>query len=572
MTKLYIGVFFLFGLHYSAQESKTVWQKDLKSSTQDFLSAMTSTLDRQLMLAGSSINQKKPQLPTGSVQNKGYDYHAVKLDQNGNKVWDRYFGGTRHDYLMASISTQEGGFLLAGTSLSNQSGEKVSDNVGGSDVWIIRLDENGEDLWQQTLGTSGNDEAGAVVQTTDQGFFVAGNINSHQQLFGSKDVFISKLSKEGKLIQTTVLGGTGLDEVTAMIATEDGGSLIAIYTTSGATEDKVWTVPEKSTGPSTDQRGADTPIKRSSDLLESLMATTTTAGSYGGSAVSRQLYGKSEDNMGSGDYWIVKLDKDGKIEWQKSYGGRDDDRAKAISFTENGYLIAGESRSQSSGNKKENSKEGTDVWMISVDKEGSELWQKNYSFGNRDVVMSLDVIRKTGRNNQSEDRGYLIGGYTQAEEKIEADDEKFWMLYLDPKGKEEWRKHVEGKSRKKEERLVSAKLQYDGTFLLAGTSAEELGQENWKVVKLGSKELEDLVEKQEIRIYPNPVDDYAYVEIGLEFQEAEIALYDMTGRQIQTIKTKNKVTKINTASLPQGVYLVAAKTENTVVNAKIVKK
>ena len=107
---------------------------------------------------------------------------------------------------------------------------------------------------------------------------------------------------------------------------------------------------------------------------------------------------------------------------------------------------------------------------------------------------------RTTKNNQSEDKGFLIGGYTQAEEKIQTDDEKFWMIYLDTKGKEEWRKHVEGKSKKKEERLVSAKLQNDGTFLLAGTSAEELGQENWKILKLGDKDLDHLIEKQDIRI------------------------------------------------------------------------
>lgn len=569
MIKFYLGVFFFTGLCYSAQESKTVWQKDLKSSTQDFLTTVTSTLDRQILLSGSSINQKVPQLPGGMTQTKGYDYHVVKLDQNGNKVWDRYFGGTRHDYLMASTTTHEGGFLLAGTSYSNQSGEKKANNIGGSDVWVIRLDENGEEHWQQTLGTTGNDEASAVVQSMDQGFFVAGNISSHKQLFGSKDVFISKLDRQGKLIKTTVLGGKGLDEVGDMIATEDGGVLLAVYSTSGKTTNKLLKVPEKSGVPAKDVN----PTPQESTVLDLLSSMDRTVGSSSGdTSMVMPLYGKSEEGSGGGDYWIIKLDKNAKIEWQKSYGGADDDRPKTISFTENGYLIVGESRSNSSGNKKENIKEGTDVWVISMDKGGNELWQKNYSFGNRDVVMSLDVIRKTGRNNQSRDGGYLIGGYTQAEEKIQTDDEKFWMLYIDPTGKEEWRRHIEGKSRKKEERLVFAKLQHDGTFLLAGTSAEELGQENWKVVKLGSKELENLIEQQEIRIYPNPAADYAYVEIGLDFQEAEITLHDMTGRQIQTIKTKNKVTKINTAVLPQGIYMVSAKTENKMINAKIVKK
>ena len=568
MKQISIGVLFLFGmLQTQAQETKTLWQKDIPSSTQDFLTTLTSTIDRQILLSGSSINQKAQQVATGNQQpNKGYDYHIIKLDQQGNKLWDQYFGGTRHDYLMSSIATQEGGFLLTGTSFSNQSGDKKENNLGGSDVWIVRLNENGEELWQKTLGTTNNDEASAAIQSTDEGFFVAGNINSNQNLFDSKDLFISKLNKDGKLINTTLLGGKGLDEVQETIATKDGGVLMMAYSTSGKTENKTLKTLE------TDTQHSE---NKAIEILSSLKASTNAKNSSTDTTQPSTIFGKSEDGFGAGDYWIIKLDKNAHIEWQKTYGGNEDDRPKTIALTEKGYLIGGESRSNSSGNKRENTKEGTDLWLISLDDKGNEIWQKNYSFGNRDVLMSTNVIRKTNKDNFSEDRGFLLGGYTQAEGKTASDDEKFWMLYIDVNGKEEWRKHVEGKSKKKEERLVSAKLQSDGTFLLAGTSAEELGQENWKILKLGDQDLDNLIEKKDIRIYPNPVEDYCYVEIGFPMQyneEAQIFLHDMSGRQMQTIKTKNRVTKINTAGLPQGVYVVTAATPSKSVNSKIVKK
>ena len=551
----------------SAQEVK--WQKDISSSTQDFLSGMTATIDRQILLFGSSINQKSTALSTDNpAPNKGYDYHVLKLDQQGNKVWDKYFGGTLHDYLVSAVATQEGGFLLAGTSFSNQSADKKDTNIGGSDVWLVRLDETGEELWQQTLGTKSNDEASSVVQSSDQGFFVAGNISSNKQLFGSKDVFVSKIDKDGKLLRTSILGGKGLDEVQEILPSKDGGSIVLIYSTSGKTE------PIISSGDNTNgaaPAGQVNPNKGHENAGINIL----TFSPHSTTPAAVQHHAKSEDGFGAGDYWIVKLDKDGNVEWQKTYGGSADDYPKSIALTENGYLIAGESRSNSSGNKQENIEEGTDVWLISIDELGNEIWQKNYSFGNRDVAMSLDVIRKTDKNNFSHDNGFLIGGYTQADEKIQTDDEKFWMLYIGTDGKEEWRKYVEGKSRRKEERLVSATLQTDGTYLLAGTSAEQLGEENWKIVKLGSKELENLIDKQEIRIYPNPVSDYAYVEIGFPLQtNEEVALYlhDMSGRQVQTFKTRNQVTKINTLTLPQGVYIVTANTQSKTVNAKIVKK
>ncbi|UZT98205.1 T9SS type A sorting domain-containing protein [Chryseobacterium fluminis] len=166
-----------------------------------------------------------------------------------------------------------------------------------------------------------------------------------------------------------------------------------------------------------------------------------------------------------------------------------------------------------------------------------------------------------------------MGGYTQAEGRIEADDEKFWMLYLDENGNEQWRKHVKGQSSKKEERLSDIKLNRDGSIILAGTSADELGKENWKIVKLGDQQIDQLIEKQNIKIYPNPVSDYAYVEIGMDFTDAEIIVYDMGGRQLQSLKTKNKVTKINTQNLIQGAYLVVIKTDtDKTANAKLIKK
>lgn len=230
MKKNYIGaVILLCTLNISAQE--TLWQRNIPSATQDFLTTMTCTIDRQILLSGSSI--QSPSANNGQPStNSGYDYHILKLDQQGSKVWEKYYGGTRHDYLASSIATQEGGTLLAGTSFSNMSGDKKENNLGGSDVWLMRLNENGDEIWQKTLGTKSNDEASSVVQSIDMGFFVAGNINDNKKLFGSKDVFVSKLDKDGKILQTTILGGKYLDEVTDMIPTPDGGAVVLIYSSS----------------------------------------------------------------------------------------------------------------------------------------------------------------------------------------------------------------------------------------------------------------------------------------------------------------------------------------------------
>ena len=491
-----------------------VWQKDIKSSTQDFLSQVTTTIDQQYLITGSSIQSKK--LTSENKQNNGYDFHLVKLNQQGEEVWEKYFSGENHDFLSATVATQEGGFLLAGTSYSGKGLDKKEDSKGGSDLWLIRINEFGDELWQKTLGTSQDEEARAVIQTTDFGFFVAGNVQNAQKGYGSKDVLISRIDKNGKELSQIIIGGKGLDEVEKMIPTVDGGALLGIYSRSNT----------------------------------------------GGS--------KKTENFGEGDYWIVKLNKDGKVEWEKNFGGKGDDHLRTLAMTSTGFIVGGESRSERSGNKSVGIEEGTDIWLISLNERGEELWQKSYNFKNRDVLMGLNVV-KTGDDKTS--KGILLGGYTQAEGRIETDDETFWLLYLNSDGNEQWRKHVKGESRKKEERLSDIKLNRDGSIILAGTSAEELGKENWKIVKLGDKQLDQLIEKLDIKIYPNPVSDYCYVEIGFDFKEADITLYDMGGRQLQTLKTKNKITKINTQNLIQGAYLITIKTDtNKTANAKIIKK
>jgi len=497
---------------FCAQE--VLWQKDIKSSSQDFLSQVTTTIDQQYLITGSSIQSEK--LNSDKKQNNGYDYHLVKLNQQGDEVWEKYFSGQSDDFLFATVSTQEGGFLLAGTSYSGKGADKKDNSKGGSDIWLIRLNEFGDELWQRTLGTSEDEEAGGVIQTADLGFFIAGNFQSLSKAYGSKDVWVVRLDKNGKTVSEIVLGGKGQDEVERIIPTLDGGALLGIYSRSKA----------------------------------------------GGS--------KKTENYGEGDYWIVKLNKEGKVEWEKNYGGKGDDHLRTLAITSTGYIVGGESQSARSGNKTVGIEEGTDIWVISLNERGEEIWQKSYNFKNRDVLMGMSVV-KTGDDKSS--KGILLGGYTQAEGRVEEDDEKFWMLYVEQNGNEQWRKHVKGESSKKEERLSDIKLNRDGSIILAGTGTEELGKENWKIVKLGDKQVDQLIEKQDIKIYPNPVSEYAYVEIGFDFKEADISLYDMGGRQLQSLKTKNKVTKINTQNLIQGAYLIVIKTDTEkTANAKLIKK
>jgi hypothetical protein len=138
MKKIYLSactVCTILGL--SAQE--VLWQKDIKSSTQDFLSQVTTTIDQQYLITGSAIKSGSGKMEAGSKQNNGYDFHLVKLNQQGEEAWEKYFSGNNHDYLSATVSTQDGGFLLAGTSYSGKGLDKKEDAKGGSESMNLEM-------------------------------------------------------------------------------------------------------------------------------------------------------------------------------------------------------------------------------------------------------------------------------------------------------------------------------------------------------------------------------------------------------------------------------------------------
>ncbi|MCX8532088.1 hypothetical protein [Chryseobacterium luquanense] len=233
MKKLYMSAFLLCTTAVLYAQN-VLWQKDIKSNTQDFLSQVTTTIDQQYLITGSSIQANNNQSSTNNQkQNNGYDFHLVKLDQQGKEVWEKYFSGQNHDFLSATVATQEGGFLLAGTSFSGKGLDKKDASKGGSDIWLIRINEFGDELWQKTLGTSQDEEAKSVIQTTNFGFMVAGNVQNSRNGFGSKDVTVTTLDKNGKVLSELILGGRGLDEVEKIIPTPDGGALLGMYSRSG---------------------------------------------------------------------------------------------------------------------------------------------------------------------------------------------------------------------------------------------------------------------------------------------------------------------------------------------------
>jgi len=173
---------------------------------------------------------------TGCVWSKGAgrgDVYVAKLDKRGNLVWDKTFGGSDYDWAHSIIQTRDGGYAVAGfTEL---------EGTGDRDIWVIKLDEDGNKIWDRTFGGTSEDWANSIIQTRDGGYAVAGWTKSMGA--GKTDVWIVKLNKRGDLVWDKTFGGSENDEAHSIIQTEDRGYVVAGWTKSkGAGNSDAWII------------------------------------------------------------------------------------------------------------------------------------------------------------------------------------------------------------------------------------------------------------------------------------------------------------------------------------------
>ena len=173
---------------------------------------------------------------TGCVWSKGAgrgDVYVAKLDKRGNLVWDKTFGGSDYDEAHSIIQTEDGGYAVAGFTELGGTGDK--------DIWVIKLDEDGNKIWDRTFGGTSEDWANSIIQTREGGYAVAGWTSSMGA--GKTDVWIAKLDKRGHLVWDKTFGGSENDEAHSIIQTEDGGYAVAGWTKSkGAGNSDVWII------------------------------------------------------------------------------------------------------------------------------------------------------------------------------------------------------------------------------------------------------------------------------------------------------------------------------------------
>ncbi|NQT79176.1 MAG: hypothetical protein HQ555_02125 [Candidatus Aminicenantes bacterium] len=351
-----------------------------------------------------------------------------------NAQWARTYGGGSLDYATSIQQTSDGGYIVAGYTLS------FSTEFGETSyIWILKLYSSGEIEWQRAYGESNrNSRAHSIQQTLDGGYIVAGAIAPNDIIWG-KNFLILKLSSSGEIEWLWSYKGRDYDWAYSIFQTSEGGYIVAGYL---GYDDYWWELLI-----------CNFWILKLNSIGEIEWQRTYDAGGYERAYSIQQTldggYIVAGETTFSHDFWILKLSSVGHIEWQRTYGGSNFDVAKSIQQTfDGGYIVAGRTLSFGAGDN--------DFWILKLSTNGEIEWQKTYGGIDNDYPKSIQ---------QTNDGGYIVAGSTSS---FGAGDNDFWVLKLSPNGEIEWQRTYGGSN---PDGAFSIQQTNDGGYIVAGNSS-----------------------------------------------------------------------------------------------------
>jgi len=437
--------------------------------------------------------------------------------------WQKSLGGTEEEWAYSIKQTNDGGYIVVGSSESNDgdvTGHHGLTGHGRADFWVVKIDSLGNIQWEKSLGGNYADEAKPIEQTNDGGYIVAGFCSGNgggdiSGNHGSEDYWIVKLDSAGNIQWQKCYGGTEEDIAYSIKQTNDGGYIVV------------------------------------------------------GSAKSNDgdVSYNHDNTCYNPDCWIVKLDSTGNIQWQKSYGGTVKDIAYSIEQTnDGGYIVAG--ISQSNDGDVTGNHGGYDCWIVKLDSTGNIQWQKSYG----------GSIDEGAYIQQSYDGGYIFAGTTTSNDgDVSGGYGNFWQDYwigkLDSIGNLQWQKCLGGIA---SDMASSIQQTYDGGYIVAGTSSSNNGDvtgnhgsmDYW-VVKLGPAPLNINEQKitSDILIYPNP--SYNIFTVQVTPTTRYIQISNFLGQIIEERPVTNE-TELQFKIKDNGVYFVKIITDKKIITKKLI--
>jgi uncharacterized delta-60 repeat protein len=286
----------------------------------------------------------------GDTESKGAgnnDMWVLRLDEAGHVLWDHTYGGAEGDHAHSIVALADGGFAVAGYTQSK--------GAGGQDMWVLRLDEAGNVLWDHTYGGSETDRADSIVALADGGLAVAGMTKSKGA--GKRDMWVLRLDEAGNVLWDHTYGGANEDRATSIVALADGGFAVAGETDGGVVSSQwvadMWVLRLDEAGNVVWDHAYG---GAGNDRADSIVALAD-----GGLAVAGMTKSKG---AGERDMWVLRLDEAGNVLWDHTYGGAHEDRGTSIvALADGGFAVAGYTESKGAGNR--------DMWVLRLDEAGN---------------------------------------------------------------------------------------------------------------------------------------------------------------------------------------------------------
>ena len=323
-------------------------------------------------------------------QDESFDYWLLKFNVENELQWQKTYGGSADERGNDIIQTQDGGYAVLGFSFSSDG--DVTANAGLQDYWLAKLDASGTISWQKSFGYQGSDSGISVIQTNDQGYLITGvlditasggegNTSRNSNRHAGGDYWALKLNSSGDIEWSKYFGGNFTDTPENVIQTEDNGFIIV-----GGSDSN------------------DTDIS---------------------------------SNIGTYDFWVIRISYTGHLVWEKSFGGDQIDEARAIVKSSDGnYMIAGDTRSND--NDISNLIGAADLWLIKISPNGDLLWEKTIGGTNFDVARAMV---------KTQDNGFLLAGSSRSDD-VDVSENKgqndAWALKVDGQGNLQWETTIGG--------------------------------------------------------------------------------------------------------------------------------
>jgi mannose/fructose-specific phosphotransferase system component IIA len=323
----------------------------------------------------------------------------LKLDAENNIQWSKTFGGSEDDRGNDILQTKDGGFAILGYSTS--SNLDVPGNAGSQDFWMIKLDANGTISWSKTFGYLGADFGTTLLQTADNSYLITGVLDvtasggqgnsRNSQRHAGGDIWAIKLSENGDLQWSKYFGGSFTDAPFGIVETEDHNFIIAgssdsadvdISNNNGSYD--FWVLKITSNGSLLWERSFG-----GSEIDEARAITATNDGNFIIVGDTRSADKDVSNNHGAADVWIIKMNTDGNLIWEKTIGGSSFDVARSVARAQdNGFIISGSSRSLNEGftNQGQN-----DALLLKIDAEGNLVWKQ--TIGGDEIDYFYDAVQ-----------------------------------------------------------------------------------------------------------------------------------------------------------------------------------